>query len=188
MEEERIDPGHSKPRNVLRILGPVFLVTGGILSLTGISLFFLPLLQGGMPGFIGILFLILGGPFVVFGVAITFFGYMGKIVRYQAQEIAPVGKDTFNYMVDGTKDSLKQASRSIGEGLGAGIGAGINSFSPTGNQTKIRCHKCNELLDENAKFCDNCGAALAKTIPCSNCGELNDPDAKFCDNCGSKLK
>ncbi|MBN2271824.1 MAG: zinc-ribbon domain-containing protein, partial [Sedimentisphaerales bacterium] len=51
-------------------------------------------------------------------------------------------------------------------------------------KTKIRCHKCNALLEEDAKFCSKCGAPLSKTKPCPQCRELNDPDAKFCDNCG----
>ena len=163
------------------------LITGGTLILIGLLCIFIPLIGGGMPGFIGMLFLFLGGPLTVFGLPVTFMGYMGKIARYQASEIAPVGKDTFNYMVDGTKESLKTASQAIGTGLGAGISAGMSGFASGAQQTKIRCHKCNELLDEDAKFCDNCGSAVAKTIKCPGCDELNDPDAKFCDNCGSKL-
>ena len=186
MEEEKLDPGHSKPRNFLRVLGPIMLIAGGTLSVIGFILFFLPFFTDGDPNFIGMLFLILGGPLVVFSLPVTFMGYMGKIARYQASEIAPVGKDTFNYLVDGTQDSLKTASQAIGTGLGAGIGAGLNSPS-SGSQNKIRCHKCNELQDEDAKFCDNCGSAILKTISCPQCNELNDPDAKFCDNCGVKL-
>jgi len=51
----------------------------------------------------------------------------------------------------------------------------------------VRCPKCNEENDADAKFCKECGAAVAKTAHCPDCGELNDADANFCDNCGIPL-
>jgi len=38
-----------------------------------------------------------------------------------------------------------------------------------------------------ANFCRGCGAALARPRPCGRCGELIDPDARFCDNCGMRI-
>ena len=184
MEEEKINPGHSKPRSFLRIAGPVLLITGSIVSIIGIILFFLSFFGIWASAVIGLLLLFLGSPLLFVGLVLTLIGNMGKIARFQAAEIAPVGKDTFNYLADSTQESVETISRAIGSGLGTGL-----SKSSAGEQnTKIRCHKCNELLDEDAKFCDNCGIVIAKTISCSGCDELNDPDAKFCDNCGSKLQ
>jgi membrane protease subunit (stomatin/prohibitin family) len=102
---------------------------------------------------------------------------MGSIMRYSAGEMAPVGKDTFNYMAHGTKDGIKTVASAIGEGLRTGAPA-------SDGEVQIRCHKCNHANAPESKFCSACGASLGKTKPCPACHELNDPDAKFCDNCG----
>lgn len=47
------------------------------------------------------------------------------------------------------------------------------------------CPNCQSDNRDTAKFCDNCGTALA--LICDNCGTENRPGAKFCDNCGYKL-
>ena len=104
---------------------------------------------------------------------------MGRVARYQAQQIAPVAKDTFNYMAEGTQEGIKTVVGAIGEGLRQGGPGG----SP---QTMVRCHKCNALIEAEAKFCSQCGQAVGKTKACPQCRELNDPDARFCDNCGYK--
>ncbi len=39
--------------------------------------------------------------------------------------------------------------------------------------------------DQDARYCDECGAAMRKACP--SCDEMNDGDAKFCDSCGSRL-
>ena len=102
---------------------------------------------------------------------------MGKVMRYGAQEIAPVAKDTFNYMAEGTSEGVKTMASALGQGLREGGLAG-------GSGTMVRCHKCNALVPDDAKFCNECGQSLGKTKSCPGCQELNDPDARFCDNCG----
>jgi len=126
-----------------------------------------------------------GGMFAfAIGLAMTAAGFMGAVARYQAAEVAPVGKDTFNYLADGTRDGVKTVAGAIGAGLAAGLGgAGAGQA-----ERVVRCHKCNADNDANAKFCGRCGAALAKTRPCPGCGELNDPDARFCDACGKAME
>ena len=96
---------------------------------------------------------------------------MGKVARYMAQETAPVGKDTFNYMAEGTSEGVETLAGAIGRGLSA---AGA----------VIRCHKCNAPIPADTKFCGGCGQAVGKAKACPQCRELNDPDARFCDNCG----
>ena len=179
MEEEKIDQGHGGLRNIFRVLGPVVLLVGLLFVVIGMVSFFSTFRTFEPPRYFWCVFL--GGPIIVVGLILCKFGYMGKVARYVAGEIAPVGKDTFNYMANGTKDGVKAVASAIGEGLAAG-GVGVGS-----KVTKLRCHKCNELVDEDAKFCDNCGVALAKIKSCLKCNELNDPDAKFCDNCGYKF-
>jgi RNA polymerase subunit RPABC4/transcription elongation factor Spt4 len=178
--ENPIDPGHSGPRNLFRTLGPIILGLGILLIVISMVEFFSCFGSMRTPRLIWMPFL--GIPMLFVGGVLCQLGFAGKVARYMAQEMAPVGKDTFNYMADGTKDGIKTVASAVGQGLAAG-GAALGGKSAT----KVRCHKCNALADEGAKFCPQCGSPLAKTKPCPNCRELNDPDAKFCDICGQTI-
>ena len=172
MRNGKIDKNHNSSRNILRVVGPVILAIGIIFVITGFVSFFTAFHGNGEPkyfwcGFVGM-------PLVAVGGAITKFGYMGKVARYFAEEMAPVGKDTFNYMAHGTKDSVRDLAAAVGEGLGI----------KDNDEVKIRCQECNGLADEDANFCPDCGNSLSNEKECSGCGEMNDADAKFCDNCG----
>ena len=113
------------------------------------------------------------------GAGICKFAFMGAVSRYVADEVAPVGKDVINYMAEGTQGAVREVAAAVAEGLHAGTPAQVVHL--------VRCHKCNHSNNADAKFCSECGAALAKSVPCLSCHELNDPDAKFCDNCGKPL-
>jgi RNA polymerase subunit RPABC4/transcription elongation factor Spt4 len=176
MDDNRIDPGHIRTRGGLRTTGLILVVIGLVCTVTGGASFFLAFGSGQPPVLFPCCFC--GLPLLFVGLALTLYGYMGKIMRYQAQEMAPPTKDTFNYMADGTKDGIKTVVGAIGEGLRE---SGIVGGSQT---TMVRCHKCNALAPADAKFCNQCGHSLGKTKACPDCRELNDPDAKFCDNCG----
>jgi membrane protease subunit (stomatin/prohibitin family) len=102
------------------------------------------------------------------------FGFMGAVARYQAGEIAPVGKDTFNYMAHGTQGGVRTMASAVGAGLAEGAGGAT-----------LACPACGHPNDEDAKFCDDCGAAVSKACP--TCGAANDGHAKFCDGCGNRL-
>jgi len=173
-----IDPAHERPRRVLRTVGPILAVIGLIMIVIGIGNFFASLGGFEPPRYFWCAFV--GMPLLFVGLAMTKIGYMGRIARYMAEEIAPVGKDTINYMAEGTQGGIRSVARAIGEGLRDGSAGGASAG-------QLRCHKCNTLNDADAKFCDTCGAVLAKDKTCSRCGEKNDPDARFCDNCGNPL-
>lgn len=51
------------------------------------------------------------------------------------------------------------------------------------------CTKCNnEVVNERAKFCPNCGNELKKLLSCSSCNTENIPaEAKFCPQCGASM-
>lgn len=55
-----------------------------------------------------------------------------------------------------------------------GIGAG-----------QLQCSACGGRNAADARFCDDCGAALRRT--CAACNADNAADAKFCDDCGAAL-
>ena len=173
-DEEKINPGHETARNLLRIAGPIILAVGGLFMLVGLVSFFSAFGAGmGPPRFFWCFFV--GMPLLFVGVVMTNFGYMGAIFRYQAGEVAPVGKDTFNYMADGTQPGVRTIAAAIGAGLAEGA-----------NREKTNCPKCEHANDLEARFCHECGAAITKT--CVSCGRVNEGDAKFCNGCGSRME
>ncbi|MBN2137795.1 MAG: hypothetical protein JW720_08310 [Sedimentisphaerales bacterium] len=135
MEEEKIDPGHHGTRNVLRVIGPIIAVVGLIFIIVGMVSFFSAAGSFGSPKYTWCP--CVGMPLLFVGLVLSSMGYMGKIARYQAGEIAPVGKDTFNYIADGTKGGVKTLATAIREGLGAGLGG---AAAAGGQKMKIRCH------------------------------------------------
>jgi hypothetical protein len=110
-----------------------------------------------------------GMPIAIAGIWATRFGYLGAAARYVAGETAPVARDTVNYVLDGTKETIREVAQAVrGEG-----------------GKDVACPTCGHGNDADAKFCDECGTALRRACP--KCGDLNAADAKFCDDCGTPL-
>lgn len=169
---------HTKLRNRLRVLGPIVVGVGGLFMLVGMVSFFSSFGSFESPRYSWCMFV--GIPLIFFGRVMSQFGFLGATSRYMANEVAPVGKDLTNYMVAGTRDSVRDLASAVGEGL-------------TGSRADrevqvVRCHKCNVTNDESANFCKSCGTSLIKSLACSQCGDLNDPDARYCDNCGRGIR
>lgn len=166
---------HRGARATLRVLGPLVAIVGLVFAVIGFGSFFSAFGSSGPPKYFWCAFV--GLPLLGVGVAMTKFAYLGAVTRYMANEVAPVGKDTFNYMAHGTRDGVREIASAVGEGLG------LRGES----HEVVRCHKCNKENDADARFCDSCGEALQKSHECADCGELNDPDARFCDHCGKPV-
>lgn len=171
-DEEKINPGHTNVRNVLRIVGPLTLAVGGLLVLVGLGSFFSAFGSFGTPRYFWCAFV--GMPIVFVGLVMCKFAFIGVIVRYQAGEVAPVVKDTFNYMAHGTQGGVRTVASAVRAGL-----------ADRASDGKIACPACGHPNDEDAKFCDDCGASIS--MSCRNCGAVNKGDAKFCDDCGSRF-
>jgi ribosomal protein L40E len=111
------------------------------------------------------------------GIGITKFAFLGAAARYVAGETAPVGKDVTNYMVAGTRDSIRDVATAVGEG-----------FAAAGRQVTERqliCRKCGVENEAGANFCHGCGSPFGEKKRCAKCGDLNEADARFCDKCGT---
>jgi len=172
------NPGHrnqSNVRNALRIVGPTILVIGVGFVAVGLISFFSAFNSFDSPRYAWCSFV--GMPLIFVGAVMSQFGYMGAVGRYVAGEVAPVAKDTVNYMAVESKEAIRHVSEAIGAGLS----------QSKAQATVVRCHKCNTDNQVSAKFCSSCGTALSKTKECGYCRELNDPDAKYCDNCGKSF-
>ena len=173
-----LDPEQfSELRTTLKAIGPAIAGVGLLLMIVGMASFFSAFGGFEPPRYFWCAFI--GMPLLIVGIVISKFAYLGTITRYMAGEVAPVGKDVTNYMVDGTKDSIRDVATAVGEGFAA--------VGTAGTIERLRCNKCSADNDVTANFCDSCGAPLAKSRPCAKCGELNDSDARFCDNCGTAL-
>lgn len=174
---DSIDPNHQEKRKLLRTAGITLLIIGITLLIIGMVDFFSAASTpfGGGPKYFWMNFLAL--PLIFLGVSMTSMGYMGAAARYSAQEMAPVGKDTFNYMAKGTTEGMEALTRAIKTGLGEEKGKG-----------KLACSHCDKENPEGSVFCNNCGSPMEKKKACSRCGLDNSDEARFCNGCGSKLE
>ncbi|HAK97261.1 MAG TPA: hypothetical protein DCM87_20300 [Planctomycetes bacterium] len=179
MREERNLGGerHLETRALLRVIGPVVAITGLAFTIAGVGSFFSAFGGGGPPRYFWCVFV--GLPLLAIGIGITKFAFLGAVTRYIAGEAAPVAKDTFNYVAEGTQEGVRHVAQAIGEGIAAAGG---------GRPAAVRrCGACSEDNDLDARFCKSCGAPLAAGKVCPSCSAENDADARFCDRCGRGL-
>ena len=52
----------------------------------------------------------------------------------------------------------------------------------------MQCTKCGSELNQNAKFCSECGEKVIREFKCKSCGNKLLPNTKFCDQCGSSVE
>ncbi len=169
-----LDPRHSEKQNVLRTIGPIILILGLVFTAVGIGNFFWSFGTFEPPRYFWCAFI--GLPLLFIGTSIMGYGYVGAVTRYMAGEVAPVGKDVFNYTVDGTKGSVRDLAAAVGEGLRSGSAI-----------VTCHCSKCGVENSASSNFCKACGGDLTKTKRCVSCGAINDPDARFCAKCGQSV-
>jgi hypothetical protein len=50
---------------------------------------------------------------------------------------------------------------------------------------EIMCPSCRAANDHDARFCDSCGTAMARSCP--SCGTAVDGEARFCSSCGASI-
>lgn len=143
----RIDPRHTRTRGLLRVSGPAILLVGGVLTVVGVGSFFASLGTFAPPRYFWCAFV--GLPLVALGIALTQFGFMGSVSRYFAGEVAPVQKDTFNYLAEGTKQGVRTTAEAVGEGWSQGLRGGRKS-----------CPACGHSSPADANFCEKCGNRL----------------------------
>ena len=168
--QREIDPTHRAKREQVRSLGVFLCVVGGVLTAIGLGSFFTSFGSFGPPRYFWCAFV--GLPMLGFGFRMLRVGYLGTIARFVASETAPVAKDTFNYLADGTREGV------------AAIRKGLAGEAADG--ATVRCAACAAENDPDARFCKACGASLELPV-CGGCGERNDADARFCDHCGAAL-
>lgn len=163
------DPKHNKTTKILKIVGPFVITVGLVFSVIGLVSFFTAISSGDKPTLFWCAFI--GLPLLAVGGWLTSLGYMKKWGSFVASQTAPVAKDTINYIVDGTSDTIAKT---------------INKAKNTAETENNFCPYCQKSNAKDAKYCSNCGKPLK--ITCQKCGTENDTNANFCDSCGAKLK
>jgi hypothetical protein len=182
-DERRINPRHEEIRTTLRIVGPAVLVCGLVLTAIGVISFFSmfasfdgPSLE--FPRYFWCAFL--GLPMTVIGLGISQFAFMGAVARYAAGEAAPVQKDAFNYLAEGTRPGVRTLAEAVGRGFAAGMGP------PAATEGEARCPGCHAANPSASRYCNQCGGPLGEAA-CSKCGQPHAPGSKFCGHCGQTL-
>lgn len=176
-DESRLkSPEHRQVRSFLRAGGLTLAAIGLVMTAIGMTSFFLAFGGYGPPKYFFLA--LIGLPMLGIGLGMAQFGFLGAITRYQAGEIAPVGKDTFNYLADGTGSGVKTMATAAGEGISEGMAKG---------GPRVACPECRTPNDADARFCDHCGARMSTERICPECSNVNDADARFCDGCGQAL-
>ena len=172
-DQEQINPGHTDTRSLLRIIGPSILAIGLMFVAVGLGSFFSSFGTFEPPRYFWCCFI--GMPAIAVGLAISRFAFLGAVSRYVAGEVAPVGRDTFNYMATGTKEGVRDLAGAISEG-----------FSGLADE-RVECPECQHANDAEARFCDQCGGQMVTRKTCSSCSTTNNASARFCDQCGSPM-
>ncbi len=173
-----IDPSAGAIRTLLRVVGPLLLLTGGVLVLIAfidiIQVMRAPRHSDRSPEQFWLFFV--GGPIAFVGLAMTSFAYMGRVARFQANELTPVASDAANALASSIRPALRDAASAIRDGL-------------TGQPSSAApCPRCRADNHPDARFCDQCGAELPPLFRhCAKCQSANDGAAKFCDECGAAL-
>ena len=126
-DNHEINPGHGGVRSLLRLIGPLLLAVAGVFLIVGLVDFFSAIAGKGRPTLFWCFFVAI--PLLGIGSMITKFAFFGAVIRYLAEETAPVGKDTFNYVAQGTKETGDQRVRAGSRlcrwrGIGLGVEPG----------------------------------------------------------------
>lgn len=139
-----------RPRTVLLVIGTLLLVGGAILAYLGGRDFFAAASTESMDPQFGSFFTMAGGAFmVIFGIGMLNAGTLGAQSRYVAGETMPTVKKSAEYLSDG--QGIMGVGRTVDDGAAAGTLRASGPF----------CRACGTRNDEDARFCDGCGASMA---------------------------
>jgi hypothetical protein len=148
-----LDPAHAAKRNALRAAGVVLVVVGGLLTAAGLADVFSSFNSaGGFPARFWMAFI--GLPILGWGLRICKWAFLGDISRYTAGEVAPVARDTMDYLgFGGGRITCPRCHRAND--------TRAHFCEECGAPLRLRCQRCGHESDADAHFCEDCGAPMA---------------------------
>lgn len=75
----------------------------------------------------------------------------------------------------------------IGDRIQQSMAAAQAKGASAGSTVGAPCTSCGTPLSPGARFCPNCGTAVAQPSACASCGTVLAPGAKFCASCGTPV-
>lgn len=148
------DPGlrdQAQLRSVMRIVGPVLVGVGLLLTAIAMFDFFAAFGGFGIPGNFWMAFV--GIPLIGIGSAITKFAYLGPASRYVAGEVTPTIRDTLGALGIGGGQTVCAA-------CGGSNAADATYCDDCGVALRRVCATCATANAGDAKFCKSCGGEL----------------------------
>ena len=116
MNESQLQlPRQTRVRTILRRGGLSLVALGLLLTIVGVSSFFLAFGGSGPPRFFWCAFA--GMPLLFLGTVMCMFGFMGAAHRYFFGEAAPVAKDAVNYMGTNTQPGVSAVASAVTDGV-----------------------------------------------------------------------
>lgn len=97
-----------------------------------------------------------------------------------------------DYSTYKTLDAVGKAAENpsggmAGAGVGLGAGAALGNMMASNMEKKtVVCKHCQSSMNENSKFCPNCGKPSVEMATCISCSQPIPMHSKFCAHCGSK--
>ena len=116
----KINPKHIAQKNRLIKIAKLFLVVGGIILVTGIYLVsnHEPFSEDNvLSGTTKHTFVAIGIFSLFIAGNLLFFANTGAILRFKAQEMAPVGADTLNFLGEKAKPGIQEVAGAIASGV-----------------------------------------------------------------------
>jgi len=95
--------------------------------------------------FSSIIFIALGGFFLLIGIALIYISKLRKITKYIATETAP---------------AVETTTHAVGKGLGSGLKESKVLEKSSTENIKIRCPHCKYLESIDAEYCSKCGKKI----------------------------
>ena len=146
-KKEFITEEHLRKRQAFRTIGPLVLGVGILCSIIAAVDFFSTVSSTSFEGPQYFWLFFIGFPLIGLGSSLCKLGYGADLAKYQSRELAPVAKDTFNYIANEATDGVEAITRAVQKGKSTVVEAKV-------------CNNCQELNKMDAKFCNECGQAL----------------------------
>ena len=155
---------HENKKKLLRKIGLILIIIGGLLTIIGLISFFSSFNGGGFPTLFP---LAMGGiPCLGIGLMLLLIGYNREISTYFKDEGIPVIKEGYQDLRPEVEDVVSIIK---------------------GEQNEKVCSYCNTKNNYNSSYCKNCGKPIG-SIVCPKCGKKIDIDSRFCSHCGHEIK